>query len=140
MIQCFLNSLLQATLGTLKITDSSLIQDANKIILISTRLTKGKLNSVTSTIHVSILYRYLYNNARVLALREITFRGSKFQLARVACILAKCVLTKLWEQSKFVSKLIPKVGPVLSADFVLNGKTTLQSIMNTNPRDLERVS
>lgn len=36
-----LNSLLQATLGTLKITDSSLAQDANKIILISTRLTKG---------------------------------------------------------------------------------------------------
>lgn len=34
-------SLLQATLGTLRITDSSLAQDASKIILISTRLTKG---------------------------------------------------------------------------------------------------
>lgn len=34
-------SLLQATLGTLRITDSLLAQDASKIILISTRLTKG---------------------------------------------------------------------------------------------------
>lgn len=36
-------SLLQATLGTLKIKDGSLIQDANKIILISIQLTKGML-------------------------------------------------------------------------------------------------
>jgi len=50
------------------------------------------------------------------------------------------VTTKLWEQSKFVSKLIPKVGQVLSGDFVLNGKTTLKSIRDTDPRDLERVS
>ncbi|CAH1708540.1 unnamed protein product [Aphis gossypii] len=107
-----INCLLQATLGTLKITDSSLAQDANKIILISTRLTK--------------------------ALREIMFQGRKFEIARVACILAKCVTTKLWEQSKFVSKLIPRVGQVLSQDFVLNGKTTLKSIRDTDPRDLER--
>ncbi|KAE9526604.1 hypothetical protein AGLY_013252 [Aphis glycines] len=107
-----INCLLQATLGTLKITDSSLAQDANKIILISTRLTK--------------------------ALREIMFQGRKFEIARVACILAKCVTTKLWEQSKFVSKLIPRVGQVLSRDFVLNGKTTLKSIRDTDPRDLER--
>ncbi|XP_026813097.1 probable ATP-dependent DNA helicase HFM1 [Rhopalosiphum maidis] len=104
--------LLQAILGTLKITDSSLAQDANKIIIISTRLTK--------------------------ALREIMFKGTKFEIARVACILAKCVTTKLWEQSKFVSKLIPRVGQVLSRDFVLNGKTTLKSIRDTDPRDLER--
>lgn len=75
-----------------------------------------------------------------LALREITFRGTKFNIARVSCILAKCVSTKLWEQSKFVSKLIPKIGPVLSKYFVLNGITTLQSIRDTHPRDLERVS
>lgn len=48
--------------------------------------------------------------------------------------------TRLWEHSKFVSKLIPKIGPVLSRYFVLNGKTTLQSIRETDPRDLERVS
>jgi len=48
--------------------------------------------------------------------------------------------TKLWEQSKFVSKLIPRVGQVLSGDLVLNGKTTLKSIRDTDPRDLERVS
>lgn len=39
----YIYSLLQATLGTLKITDSSLVKDASKIILISLRLTKGKL-------------------------------------------------------------------------------------------------
>jgi len=50
------------------------------------------------------------------------------------------VTTKLWEQSKFVSKLIPRVGQVLSEEFVLNGKTTLKSIRDTDPRDLERVS
>lgn len=75
----------------------------------------------------------------VLALREFTFRGTKFEVARMACILAKCVSTRLWEQSEFVSKLIPKVGPVLSRDFVLNGKTTLKSIKETDPRDFERV-
>jgi ATP-dependent DNA helicase HFM1/MER3 len=67
------------------------------------------------------------------------FKGTKFEIARIACILAKCVTTKLWEQSKFVSKLIPRVGQVLSRDFVLNGKTTLKSIRDTDPRDLERV-
>jgi ATP-dependent DNA helicase HFM1/MER3 len=75
-----------------------------------------------------------------IALREITFRGTKFEISRVACILAKCVSAKLWEKSKFVSKLIPKIGPVLSGDFVLNGKTTWQLIKNTDPRDIERVS
>lgn len=74
-----------------------------------------------------------------LALREIVFRGTTFENARSTCLLAKCIFTKLWEQSKFVSKLIPKVGPVLSKYFVLNGKTTLQSIRNTDPRELERV-
>lgn len=73
-------------------------------------------------------------------MKEISFRGTKFEISRVACILAKCVSTKLWEKSKFVSKLIPKIGPVLSGDFVLNGKTTWQSIKDTNPRDIERVS
>lgn len=66
--------------------------------------------------------------------------GKKFEVTRNACILAKCVLTKLWEQSKFVSKQIPKIGPVSSEILVLNGKTTLQSIRDSNPRDLERVS
>lgn len=63
-----------------------------------------------------------------------------FEIARIACILVKCLTTRLWEQSKFVSKLIPKIGPILSKEFVLNGKTTFQSIRDTNPRDLERVS
>lgn len=73
-------------------------------------------------------------------MKEITIRGAKFEISRVACILAKCVSAKLWEQSKFISKLIPKIGPVLSRDFVLNGKTTWKSIMDTDPRDIERVS
>lgn len=63
-----------------------------------------------------------------------------FEITRVACILVKCLTTRLWEHSQFVSKLIPKIGPVLSKEFVLNGKTTFQSIRDTNPRDLERVS
>lgn len=88
---------------------------------------------------LSVQYVYLLH-IYVLALKEITFRGTKFEVAKVACILAKCVTTRLWEQSKFVSKLIPKVGPVLSRSFVLNGKTTLQSITETDPRNIERVS
>lgn len=91
----------------------------------------------THFIHILLHYTYVLY---VLALKEITFRGTKFEAARVACILAKCVTTRLWEQSKFVSKLIPKVGPVLAGDFVLNGKTTLKSIRDTDPRDIERVS
>lgn len=42
-------SLLQATLGTLQIMDSSLTQDANKIILISTQLTKGMVQYCLQT-------------------------------------------------------------------------------------------
>lgn len=83
-----------------------------------------------------ICLRYIFD----LALREIAFRGTTFESARSACLLAKCISTKLWENSKFVSKLIPRVGPVLSGHFVLNGKTTLQSIRDTDPRELERVS
>lgn len=144
----FFTSLLQATLGTLKITDSSLAQDASKIILISSRLTKGtkcltKTHTIDYTVFICNMYIYIFffcNTPVCIALREITCSGTNFKVARVACVLAKCVATKLWEQSKFVSKLIPKVGPVLSSHFVSNGKTTLQSILDTHPRDLERVS
>lgn len=63
-----------------------------------------------------------------------------FECARSACLLAQCVTTKLWEQSKFVSKLVPRIGLVLSGHLVSNGKTTLQLIRDTDPRELERVS
>ncbi|VVC29408.1 Hypothetical protein CINCED_3A012551 [Cinara cedri] len=108
-----INCLLQAILGSLKISNGLLAQDAHTIILISIRLTK--------------------------ALKEIAFRGTMFESARSACILAKCIITKLWEQSEYVSKLIPRVGLVLSGLLVSNGKTTLESISDTDPRELERI-
>ncbi|XP_050536817.1 probable ATP-dependent DNA helicase HFM1 isoform X2 [Daktulosphaira vitifoliae] len=108
-----INCLLQATLGSLNITDKLLAQDANRIEKISICLAN--------------------------ALKEIVPKKNNFIGARATCILLKCVNVKLWENSKHITKQMTGIGPILSEFLVKNEIISIQAILNTNPRDIERI-
>lgn len=63
-----------------------------------------------------------------------------FQSLVSSLLLAKCLQCKLWNNTLFVARQLPNIGPALSALLVSAGKTTFKSILQSNPRDLERVS
>ena len=46
---------------------------------------------------------------------------------------------RLWENSKFVSKQLDKIGLTLSTTLVNAGLTSFERLRNTNPRELELV-
>ncbi|XP_050429642.1 probable ATP-dependent DNA helicase HFM1 [Adelges cooleyi] len=108
-----INCLLQATLGTLNLTNISLIQDVNQIFLISIRLAK--------------------------AIKEIECRHTSFISARAACILVKCLVAKLWENSNYVAMQMHGIGPIYSEYLVQNEITSVQSILSADPRSIERI-
>lgn len=57
-----------------------------------------------------------------------------------AVILAKCFHARLWENSPYLSRQLPGIGMVMSRLLAGAGKTSLQAILDANPRDLETVS
>ena len=57
-----------------------------------------------------------------------------------AVLLQKCVRCQLWENSHLAARQLPRIGPVLAQLLTAAGKTSLQAIADSNPRDLERVS
>lgn len=62
-----------------------------------------------------------------------------FSALHNALILSQCFNTNLWENSPYVSRQLPKIGPVLSSMLATAGKTTFKAILETNPRNLEMV-
>ena len=55
-------------------------------------------------------------------------------------VLTKCLECKLWENSPYIVRQLPGIGPALASLLVAAGKTTFRKIVDANPRDLERVS
>lgn len=55
-------------------------------------------------------------------------------------VLAKCFHSQLWEDSPYVSRQLSGIGVAMSSQLVLSGKTSFDSLLDSNPRDLERVS
>lgn len=53
--------------------------------------------------------------------------------------LAKCFKARLWENSVYVVRQLPGIGYVMSSLLAAAGKTSFKSILEANPRDIERV-
>ena len=70
----------------------------------------------------------------------VTKPGGSFMTLVSAVILAKCFQANLWDNSPYVSKQVRKIGQVFSKTLAENGKTTIHSILSSDPRQLETVS
>lgn len=57
-----------------------------------------------------------------------------------AITLSKCMEANLWENSKFVTKQIEKIGVTYSSLLANSGYTNWDKVLKANPRDIERVS
>nr|CAD7570234.1 unnamed protein product [Timema californicum] len=107
------NCLIQAVFGGLQIYDTSLNQDATKIVRAGERVSK--------------------------CLVQFLNQQPQYQSLLSAIILAKCFYRKLWENTPYVSRQLERIGPALSSLLAKNGKTSFRAIVESNPRDLERI-
>ncbi|KAG0430086.1 hypothetical protein HPB47_023013 [Ixodes persulcatus] len=109
------NCLLQASLGCLSVTEPSLSQDLPRVLRVAQRLAKVLLE--------------------FLLLRPECGFGALLQ----AVVLHKCIQARLWEDSLHVARQIDKIGVALSSALLRAGITSLDKLVNTNPRELELV-
>lgn len=116
----FLFSLLQAVLGNLTISDASLSQESVKMMRLAEKLAQALLEYVRVSEKM-----YSYGNLRTTV---------------AAINLTKCFKTHLWENSEYVSKQLPKIGPVYSRLLVSKNKTSIDALQQTDPREIEKVS
>ncbi|KAL9959675.1 hypothetical protein ACROYT_G033018 [Oculina patagonica] len=72
-------------------------------------------------------------------LTELQMLNNDFMSLQNSVVLAKCIRARLWENSKFVSRQLEKVGPSLSTMMVNAGLTTFKKIEETNPREIEMI-
>lgn len=107
------NCLLQAGLGCLTVTDFSLSQDSIKLFQFGQRIARFMM--------------------------EYFMQQGKFQIVLNSIILFKCIKTKLWENSKHVSKQLEKIGATLSSALINAGITSFAKMEKTNPRELEMI-
>ena len=105
--------LIQALFGCLQVLETSLKQDMLQISWIGQRISNG-------------LVQYLCQHPHYKAILS-------------AVTLAKCFHCRLWEVSPYVSRQLKGIGIALSTMLVASNKTTFQSILNSNPRDLESI-
>uniref|UniRef100_A0A8D3A251 Probable ATP-dependent DNA helicase HFM1 n=1 Tax=Scophthalmus maximus TaxID=52904 RepID=A0A8D3A251_SCOMX len=109
------NCLIQAQLGSISIQEFGLTQDTARIFRNGMRISK--------------------------CLSEFLSQRSKtgFSALLNTLILAKCLRSKLWENSPYVSKQLEKIGQTLSTAMVNAGLTTLSKIEQTNAREIELI-
>lgn len=79
-------------------------------------------------------------NYSFLGLSLFLWQNNFYQALASTLILNKCVHARLWENSPYVSRQLPGIGPTLASLLVSANKTTFQAILESNPRDLERVN
>lgn len=115
----FFLSLLQAVLGNLNISDSSLSQESVQMMRLAEKLAQALLEYVRVSEKMSG-----FGNLRTTV---------------SAINLAKCCKTHLWENSAYVSKQLPKIGPVYSRMLASNNKTSIEALLQTDPREIENV-
>lgn len=107
------NCLIQACLGCLHIQDPALYQESVRIVKIAERLAKCLSEFLSKKPH----HRSILNTT----------------------ILAKCLHSKLWEDSPYLSRQLDRIGPTLGTLLAACGKTSFTVIKNSNPRDLEGI-
>ncbi|CAH1403160.1 unnamed protein product [Nezara viridula] len=108
-----INCLIQASLGCLQIPDVSLVQECFKILRLTERICKA-------------LSLYLWQRK--------WYEGLASSLT-----ITKSIGAKMWENSSHLTRQLPGIGPALSSLLAAAGKTSFKSIMESNPRDLERI-
>ncbi|XP_045536662.1 ATP-dependent DNA helicase MER3 homolog [Papilio machaon] len=118
--QMKLNCIIQAVLGCLPIHEPSLNQEAIMIMRIAVRICKCLVSYVT----------------RPNALRTSL---QNYQAILNAIVLAKCMESQLWENSKYVSKQLKGIGPTYSTLLASAGKINFMLLEESHPRDLERI-
>ncbi|XP_039291927.1 uncharacterized protein LOC111056497 [Nilaparvata lugens] len=107
------NCLIQATLDGRQVYDNALSQEAKHILGTASRLSRGLVMLVWNRGYFRSLLSALY--------------------------LSKSLHCSMWENSTFVSRQLPGIGPALSTLLVMAGKTTFRSLLDANPRDLESI-
>jgi len=108
-----INCLIQAFLGCLPIHESSLKQDILRIMWTGKRVT--------------------------YAMAQYLLQQPHYQALVSAITLAKCFHCKLWENSPHMSRQLKGIGAALSSMLAVSNKTSFQSIIESNPRDLESI-
>ncbi|KAK6627517.1 hypothetical protein RUM44_009995 [Polyplax serrata] len=107
------NCLIQSCLGCLFIQDPALNQESVRIVKIAERLTR--------------------------CLSEFLSKKPHYQSLLNTLLLAKCLHSKLWEDSPFLSRQLDRIGPTLGSLLAACNKTSFEAIERSNPRDLEKV-
>ncbi|ESP01500.1 hypothetical protein LOTGIDRAFT_139720, partial [Lottia gigantea] len=112
--QMKVNCLVQASFGCLPIHDYSLTNDVTKIFRVGQRVVK-------------CLFEFLWQRKEYKALVS-------------AIQLSKCFKQRLWEDSKYVTKQLEKIGTTISLALATAGLTTFHKLSQTNPREIELIA
>lgn len=113
-------SIIQAAFGNLQITEHSLQNESEKIMRSGERIAHTIVEYLSSS-------DFQQNHPK------------SFSALLNAVTLAKCFKARLWENSPYVVRQLPGIGYVMSSLLAAAGKTSFQSILEANPRDIERV-
>ncbi len=168
-------SLIQAHLGSLSVQDFALTQDTGKIFRSAVRISRCENENHSSVCsrqqsHLSDCKKKKKKKKLlffVKGLLEVHWQRPCFKTLLNAVLLAKCCKTKLWENSKHVSRqltgigeplsflksllkfssslykmlniVLAVLGAMLSNALVNAGLITFQKIEDTNPREIELV-
>lgn len=112
------SSLLQALLGNLDIKDESLRTEAFRILRVADGISK-------------CLIEYVHSRH---------YAGGNFQ-ALVSCVVvARSFQAVMWENSPYVSKQLAGMDSALASILCKRGKTSIQSILESESAELEYVS
>ena len=74
-----------------------------------------------------------------LVLENTTGGRHTYQAAKNVTVLAKCLTSTVWENSKHVSKQFERVGVTYSTALVHAGMTSFEAIGKADPRELEMI-
>jgi ATP-dependent DNA helicase HFM1/MER3 len=130
------NVLVQASLGALPMPDASLHQETLRVLRIAQRIAKCEYKWLI------IMQNKFSCDFPCVGLSEFLAvkRPHTYRAALGAARLAKSLQCRMWHDSPFVSRQLPRIGPALANLLASAGKTTFAAIRDSNPRDLERVS
>ncbi|XP_077966042.1 putative ATP-dependent DNA helicase HFM1 [Styela clava] len=111
--QMKVNCLLQAVLGNLPLQEFALQQDMNKIFRIASRVSR--------------------------CFMELQFQNTDFNSLLNAAKFSQCIKAKMWDDSPYVCKQLPGIGPVLATALVNGGIRNFEAVGKRNPRELELI-
>ena len=111
------NVLIQVSLGSMHIPDPSLNMETPRYVKLANRIT-------------TCLVKLIMNNPE---------KSKNYNLVKNALCLTKSLecVCGLWDNSKFVVKQMPKVGPISSSTLVKGGFISFPKLGQVNPRMIE---